>query len=60
MNEDWVARLAAPKQETPTGDRHLHLLARGKGTLRWVVRSRRSLLCGTPRCRLVIITERQE
>ncbi|KKK51287.1 hypothetical protein LCGC14_3116470 [marine sediment metagenome] len=53
---------AAPEQSleeamtepTPTGLRHLHYAHRdGEG--RWTVRTRRNALCGTARCRIVII-----
>ncbi len=41
-------------EPTPTGLRHLHYAHRdGEG--RWVVRTRRNALCGTARCRQVII-----
>lgn len=55
--------LSAPAQSlrealnkpTPLGLKHLHY-ARRDGEGRWVVRTRRNSLCGTPRCRKVWIS----
>ena len=49
----------APGMPTPVGDLHLHLLA-AKGRYAWTVRHQKSALCGTPRCRRVLITEVKE
>lgn len=55
MSEDALARAAAEKLPTPFGRLHLHFFMwAGKPT--WVVRTRKSSLCRTPRCRRVDIS----
>ena len=47
----------AEHEPTPLGPkRHLHYIV-GRNPGHWVVREKRGPLCGTPRCRLVAITE---
>ena len=53
---DWFALTIAKKRPTPEGRLHLHFIMRACKEM-WVVRSRRSHLCGTPRCRIVDIKE---
>lgn len=51
------AIIFSEREETPTGDRHLHFLL-SKGRWEWIVRTgKNSRLCGTKRCRPVTITE---
>ncbi len=46
----------ATHEPTPLGPRHLHYIV-GRDPGHWVVRSKRGPLCGTPRCRLVVIKD---
>ena len=52
---DYLASKTAKKRTAPSGRAHLHFLMRGSKEI-WVVRTRRSQLCGTARCRLVYIS----
>lgn len=56
---DAFADAAARKETPPMGAQHIHFRMRGATKKQWIVCSRRSPLCGTPRCRLVTITERE-
>ena len=55
-DHDRYAISRAPSVATPTGKKHLHFTMRSEKEL-WVIRTRKSHLCGTPRCRLVNIKE---
>ena len=46
----------AESELTPLGERHLHYIV-GRNPGHWGVRTKKGSLCGTPRCRLVMILE---
>lgn len=52
---DRYANNAVKHNPPPLGKKHLHFLFRAAP--QWVVRIRKSPLCGTLRCRLVVIKE---
>ena len=57
LTEPEVALEEAADKETPLGPRHLHWVHRDGGG-HWLVRgAKQSSLCGTIRCRKVVITE---
>ena len=57
LSEGEVALEEAKDQETPLGPRHLHWVHRDGGG-HWLVRgAKQSSLCGTIRCRKVVIME---
>ncbi len=57
LSEPEVALEEAKGKETPLGPRHLHWVHRDGGG-HWLVRGeKRSSLCGTARCREVVIIE---
>lgn len=56
MSGPEQALLLAKDLPTPIGSKNLHYAFR-EGEGRWIVRTRRNSLCGTRRCRMVIIQE---
>lgn len=56
--DSWAVS-EAKDRPTPQGRLHLHYIMRGRKAW-WVVRTRTSHLCGTPRCRLVNIRLRYD
>lgn len=58
MSGDFRAAIGVKHHPVKLGDVHLHFLYRRSP--QWVVRTRRSGLCDTPRCQLVHIEPRPE